>query len=216
MRITLKISIALMLLWYLIRNSSKVISKFVEFTQFGIMFSLLGDIALIFIGFKTSFGVNKLIFFTLAASKLFYVLAFSVNFSEKNHFPKKPNKLFSLLISVPVLILGIVLSLSLTDNLGRYKILITLYIFLMTIMQVLAIMRLGYTPSTSFWTLVAGSFLIILANIIIGIQQIIGINANAIAVAGQMIYHISGFLIAYGVIKHVKIVELYEYHRKRD
>jgi len=215
LKLFLKPIIASILMYYLLTNSLKTLSKYVEFIQFGLVFSLLADIAFVFLGSKLSFNVTKIAFFTMAGAKIFYIIAF---FSSKNdkYVKGNPDFLFKCILCFPFILFGMLLSFSLTDNLGAYKILVMLYILIMVLMGVGAIMRLNLTSDKSFWLTSIGSIVLMLSNTIIGIQQIYGIKVYSIAVAGQVFYHVANFLVVLGAVDHVGTLERAKSHTKYD
>ena len=212
-RILLKCLTIFILIYQLNKISASIVPRSIELIQFGLIFGLLSDIAYIFTKIKSSSSI-QITFFTMAASKIFYLLAYCTHINETSQLKKDKNVLIRLMISLPFLIFGLFLSMNVTNRFGTYKILVMLYIFLMSFMGMAASWRYGKTTNISFWMIQSGSIFLILSSIIIGAQEMKGVKVIMITIIGQLLYYWGNYLLTYGIINHIKNNERFDMHYK--
>jgi uncharacterized membrane protein YhhN len=168
--------------------------SFAKIIQAALFFSLLGDIALMFVSNNELFFTAGLGFFLIA--HIFYILAFNrdIKFSGNG---------FKLLVALPFLIFSFLFFYALKDKLGELLIPVLVYTTVITIMGIFAAWRRGKTSGFSYYAILAGAILFILSDSSIAINKFL----SPLPAAGIIImstYIAAQYLIVVGCLKYLE------------
>ena len=161
-----------------------------QFVLAAIVFSLLGDVFLMFEGYFIQ-GLGAFL-----VAHVFYILAFRPEASR--FFSKKALLLPALLVIIyGAILLGIVL-----PNVGSaLKLPITVYSLTILTMVLMTLHRFGQVPSDSFWYVIIGATLFVLSDSMIAVSRFV----TPFPLAGLLImltYGIGQYLIVVGYLKN--------------
>ena len=161
-----------------------------QFVLAAIVFSLLGDVFLMFEGYFIQ-GLGAFL-----VAHVFYILAFRPEASR--FFSKKALLLPALLVIIyGAILLGIVL-----PNVGSaLKLPITVYSLTILTMLLMTLHRFGQVPSDSFWYVIIGATLFVLSDSMIAVSRFV----TPFPLAGLLImltYGIGQYLIVVGYLKN--------------
>lgn len=162
-----------------------------------ILFSLAGDIALLFQSQDEFFFMLGLASFLLA--HVCYILAYNQHKGEK-----VGNGLFGIQkfrFALPIVLAGTGLITILYNHLGSMKIPVIVYSLVIIVMVLQSIFRFGHTTSKSFWFVFAGAFLFMISDSLIAITKFLsGFDVAGLAIMST--YMLAQFLIIRGLLEH--------------
>ena len=180
--------IVLSLIVYFIKNSSHLNKNTKNFTVLALVFSLLGDVLLMFQNNSPNFFISGLAAFLTA--HIFY----SVLFNTIRDTHKKPFTFISIL-----LIYAVVLFSLFKDNLGEMLIPVLLYIIVILIMATMAFLRKNIIKSSYNWVLL-GAIIFMLSDSTIAINKFYT-SLSAASTAIMLTYALAQYLIVFGILK---------------
>jgi len=179
----------LLLLYFLLHRRATKIRLLISLA---LLFSLLGDILLLFTGQSENYFISGLLAFLLA--HIFYTIQFSW---ERN---KDLNILKPL---VPLLIFGGLFFYFLKDNLGNMLLPVSVYMTVILMMAFFAFLRKGKAPYKSFELVFTGAILFLISDATLAIDKF----HSPVPFSGILImatYGLAQLCIVLGVLKGVK------------
>jgi uncharacterized membrane protein YhhN len=163
-----------------------------------ILFSLAGDILLMFEGRDASFFMFGLAGFLL--THIFYIAAYRQHQREAEE--NALTGVQKIRFSFPVVLAGTGLIVILLPNLGTLKIPVVIYALVLIIMVLNSIFRFGRTHNKSFWLVFGGSILFMLSDSLLAINKFLNpVNAAGFWIMGTYIF--AQFFIIHGLCEHV-------------
>ncbi len=158
-------------------------------TLLALIFSLTGDILLMFVGTSANFFIGGLIAFLLA--HIMYILTFI----------KKRNKTINpLFIIITLLIYATGIFYLIKDGLGDMQIPVLLYLTVILTMVVMAWLRKGKISNKSYYLVVVGALFFMISDSVLSINKFY----QSFASAGLIImftYALAQYLIVMGILK---------------
>ncbi len=174
-------------------------NRLAAYIQVGLLFSLAGDVFLLFDGNGPLFFMLGLIAFLLA--HMAYILAYRLSVQSDPHpsvFRKKP------WLCVPFLLYGAVLYGWLFPHLGDLQLPVLLYTLVLLGMGVFALNRYQRTPSLSFRLVLMGALLFIVSDSVLAIDKFVSPFPWA-GVVVMATYSLAQYLIVLGMLMQMKL-----------
>ena len=163
-----------------------------------ILFSLAGDVLLMFEARRPEFFMMGLAAFLIA--HIFYILSYR---QHQDHSLEGSLKgIQKIRFSFPIVLAGTGLIVVLYPSLGALKIPVVVYALLLIVMVLNSIFRYGRTSNVSFGFVFSGSILFMFSDSVLAINKFF----KPVPVAGFWImstYILAQFLIIQGLLKHV-------------
>ena len=194
----LKPSVTLLIIFYFKQESSIYRNSFSQTVFWGLIFSLGGDILLMFPRFNANFFLLGLGSFLIA--HICYIVAFVGNIRQsefKNTFTTKA------MFFNPFLLLTLSMFGFIKNHLGEMKIPVMAYMTAITIMGISAAMRVNHTSTKSWKLVLAGAFLFTISDSMIAINKFVSPFVGA-QVLIMITYYIAQYLIATGSLAHLQ------------
>lgn len=163
----------------------------------GLLFSLLGDVLLMFVKFESNFFIAGLGAFLFA--HIFYIKAFISNIQSSNHSNPLSIKLLSF---NPFLLFTLSMYALLRNDLGEMKIPVLAYMATITTMGVSAALRLNHTSTKSWKLVLAGAFLFIVSDGLIALNKFL-FEIPYASLGIMSTYYAAQFLISTGSVEHL-------------
>ena len=152
--------IVIALLIFFWKHSRHLEIKTKQFTILALVFSLLGDVLLMFVDASANFFIGGLISFLLA--HIFYVLVFL----------KKKNSTNNILpFSIILLVYACGIFYLLIDGLGDLLIPVILYMLVILLMGIMAFLRRGSVPKNSFILVFLGALFFITSDSLLALNK---------------------------------------------
>lgn len=191
------ITISLMLFLYF---SVKVKSRFTNKVIFGLFFSLLGDVSLLFTSLNSYYFLIGLTAFLIA--HLCYISAFYLD--STNTIPVARRHMTPIF-----LVFGFscfVFYFNLLPYLGKLSIPVLVYAIIITLMAITAALRFGKTSWHSFSLILIGSIMFILSDSLLAYNKFV-VNFELASLLVMVTYMIAQFLIVMGTVdrKYIKM-----------
>lgn len=187
--VTKPLLVSLLLLYYLLHPTDPKTKLWISTA---LLFSLLGDILLLFTHRSENYFMFGLVSFLLA--HIFYIVQFSRN-RNKNLNILKP--------LVLLLIFGGLFFYFLKDNLGAMLPPVSVYMIIILTMVLFAFLRKGAVMKNSFELVMAGAILFLMSDSILAIDKF----HNPVPLSGVWImatYGLAQLLIILGVLKELE------------
>jgi len=187
--ITKPLLVSLLLFYFLLHKTEPKTKLFISLA---LVFSLLGDILLLFTDRSQNYFMFGLVAFLLA--HIFYILQFS---RERN---KNLNTVKSL---IPLLIFGGLFFYFLKDKFGTMLLPVSVYMGIILIMALFAFLRKGNVPKKSFELLFIGALLFLISDATLAIDKF----HSSIPKSGILImatYGLAQLCIVLGILKEEK------------
>ncbi len=164
-----------------------------------IVFSWLGDVALLFQKFEPIYFVLGLGSFLIA--HIAYILAYDQHKSDQSGEVLQGVQKFR--FAFPIVLAGTGLITILYPHLGELKIPVIIYSFVLMVMVIKALFRFGYTHLKSFWLIFMGAILFMISDSLIAIDKFLsGFDASGMAIMST--YMTAQLLIVKGFLHHEK------------
>ncbi|MCO6459763.1 MAG: lysoplasmalogenase [Saprospiraceae bacterium] len=161
----------------------------------GLIWSWLGDIALMFVSYRSGFFLIGLFSFLIAH------IAYSFAFAEDIRFPSVNRPVWAISFSIAFFTThALFLFFILYPGLGNMVVPVILYTLVISLMAVLAWSRIGSVNSSSFWSIAAGAWLFVISDSVLAIDKF----AFSLPKAGVIIiltYIFAQYLITTGSLK---------------
>lgn len=162
-----------------------------------ILFSFLGDVALLFQKFDSLYFMVGLGFFLLA--HIGYILGYDQHKNSQAGTPLLGVQKFR--FAFPIILAGTGLITILYSHLGDLRIPVIIYSLVLIIMVLKALFRFGYTDTRSFWMVFVGAFLFMVSDSLIAITKFLsGFDLAGFAIMST--YMVAQFLIIEGILAH--------------
>lgn len=193
LHMTSKPLLLIVLLLYLFISARGVQTKTIRFIQFGLVFSWIGDVLLMFVDHGQMYFIGGLAAFLI--THIFYIIAFSLSADgEGSYIRKRP------LAALPFVFIGVFLFYSLYPALGELKIPVLLYTIVITTMVVFALNRIEKVSAKSFRYVYYGAIIFMISDAVLAINKFLVPveNAQIIIMAS---YILAQFLIVEGVLQ---------------
>lgn len=145
---------------FFVKNSDHLPNKIRLLMNFALLFSLLGDILLMFVNQSPNFFVGGLVAFLIA--HIMYILVFS----KTRNKDKKPYRILFLLI-----IYALVIFYFLNEGLGDMLIPVILYMTIILTMATMAFLRQGSVNNLSFNLVVIGAILFLISDSLLALNK---------------------------------------------
>lgn len=194
-RLFIKPLICVLLLAYLV-NKTRLYGSFSKLIFGGLLFSLAGDIALLFAGKSATFFLAGLGAFLLA--HLFYCAAF---FRDYKYDPQASRKYGNIMLFVMGLF-TISFYLWIRSYLNGMEIPVMAYMFVISLMAILAGYRYGRVNLLSFQLIFTGAILFIISDTLLAINKFV----SPFQYSGVFImatYMVAQYLITMGTLERV-------------
>lgn len=162
-----------------------------------IIFSLLGDVTLMFQGVHERYFMLGLASFLIA--HLYYILTYHQHTRAEHPSPLSGIQKFR--FALPIVLAGTGLITILYNHLGDLKIPVTLYALVLIVMSLKALLRFGRTNQRSFWLVFIGAMLFMTSDSILAVNKFL-VPVNYAGVLIMSTYMLAQFFIIQGVIWH--------------
>lgn len=162
-----------------------------------VLFSFLGDVALLFQQLGSQYFMLGLGSFLLA--HIGYILAYDQHKNTRTGTPLLGVQKFR--FAFPIILAGTGLITILYSHLGDLKIPVIIYSLVLIVMVLKALFRFGYTNSRSFWLVFVGALLFMISDSLIAITKFLsGFELAGFAI--MTTYMLAQFLIIEGLLVH--------------
>ena len=164
-----------------------------------IIFSLAGDVSLMFDSINAFYFIIGLISFLI--SHVFYIVAY-----RQHQFDEQSDSLQGiqrLRAAFPIVLAGTGLVVILYPTLGDLKFPVVVYALVLVVMVLNGLFRLGRTNTISFWLVFVGAMFFMVSDSVLAINKFL----NPLPYAGLLImstYISAQFLIIEGLIAHTR------------
>jgi uncharacterized membrane protein YhhN len=158
-------------------------------TLLALLFSLAGDILLMFVDFSATFFIAGLIAFLLA--HIMYILTFT----KKRNKTKSP-----LLIVIALLVYAIGIFYIIKNGLGDMQIPVLLYLTVILTMVAMASLRKGKVPKVSYNLVVIGALFFMISDSVLAINKFYQFFASS-GIIIMFTYALAQYLIVMGILK---------------
>ncbi len=187
------------LLIYLYKKEAQAFkSPFANAVYYGLLFSLGGDILLMFPRFNPNFFLLGLGSFLIA--HICYIVAFVGNIRAtkvSNSFTLKAMA-FNPFLLLTLSMFGII-----KNHLGEMQIPVIAYMIAITTMGISATLRINHTSSKSWKLIFAGAFLFTISDSLIALNKFVVAFPKA-PVAIMITYYLAQYLIVTGALEHLR------------
>jgi len=186
-----KPSILITLLIFFVKNSSGLTKKINKYMLLAIIFSLMGDVFLLFDKIDSLFFIGGLASFLMA--HIFYVLVFAKN---RNKDRKR------IVFLIFTLVYGVILFCVIQKSLKALFVPVLIYMIIILIMSNMAYLRKGVVPQLSYSLVFIGSLFFMLSDSLLAINMFYTtlFMGNILIMST---YAIAQFLIVYGVLNQI-------------
>ena len=162
-----------------------------------IVFSWLGDVALLFQKFEPIFFMMGLGSFLIA--HIGYILAYNQHRSAQHGTELLGVQKFR--FALPIVLAGTGLITVLYPHLGELRIPVSVYALVLVVMVLKALFRFGFTNAKSFWLVFIGALLFMVSDSLIAINKFLsGFDAAGLAIMST--YMVAQFLLIKGLLLH--------------
>lgn len=152
--------ILIALIFFFWKHCQHLDTKTKRFTFLALLFSLIGDILLMFVDLSTNFFISGLTSFLLA--HIMYVFVF---------FKKKKSAIKTLPFILMLLIYATTLFYFLKDGLNDLLLPVTVYMFVILLMVITAFSRKGSVPRSSYILVFLGALLFITSDSLLALNK---------------------------------------------
>lgn len=162
-----------------------------------ILFSLVGDVALIFESINPRYFMGGLLAFMIA--HIAYIMAYRKHRYEPQE--EGVQGIQKIRFAFPIILAGSGLVVILYPTLGALRLPVIVYAFVLVLMVLNALFRYGRTSARSFWMVFGGAILFMISDSILALDKFL----TPISHAGIMImvsYATAQFLLVQGLSEH--------------
>lgn len=145
-----------LIVFFLIDTNRKGSAKFRNLILLGLIFSLGGDVFLMFQGIDSGYFIAGLVSFLMA--HIFYVWAFTITYLNNHVVPLIKRQGWVMIL---ILAYGILFFRAIKDDVGSLIVPIFLYTTVITLMLLMAVNRQGRVGLQSFWLIAIGAALFV-------------------------------------------------------
>jgi uncharacterized membrane protein YhhN len=184
-----KPAIIISLIFFFLNKSNHLDNKTKFLTLFALIFSLLGDILLMFTTKSINFFMGGLIAFLLA--HIFYIFVFL----KRKNYAKK-----SIITIIILLIYGLGILNFLKDGLGDLLVPVIMYMLVILMMVIFAFLRYGKVPEISFNFVFFGAVLFIISDSLLALNKFY-MHFQLSDILIILTYAIAQYLIVLGIKK---------------
>jgi uncharacterized membrane protein YhhN len=204
LRYTVKPLTVIVLILYFINKTHKDKSSLVTVVGFALLFSLFGDIALMFVD-ETNKDDNYFLLgiFFFAVAHLFYIISHLLTLNESPEFIDKAT--YGLL-ALPFFGYAAVVVAYLFSGLGPFAAPVAIYALIFATNGGLAAMRFNHTVETGYWCLLVGVIAFMLSDTLIALMKFGGWKQEWVDPAVIFTYLLGQYCIVQGVTLHVRQV----------
>jgi uncharacterized membrane protein YhhN len=174
-------------------------TRFSKAIFFALIFSLGGDILLMFPRFNEIFFLLGLGSFLIA--HIFYIVAFVGNIRSSTYSNSFTIKALTF---NPFLLLTLMMFGIIHNHLGEMKIPVIAYMTAITLMGVSAALRVNHTSAKSWKLIVAGALIFTLSDSMIALNKFVVVFPGA-QVAIMVSYYLAQYLMVSGALVHFKL-----------
>ncbi len=184
-----KPAIVISLIFFFWKQSDHLKNKTRLTTLLALVFSLMGDILLMFVDMNTNFFITGLLSFLIA--HIMYILIFSKK--------RNSNKRATLFIGF-LLVFASGLFYFLKDGLGDLLLPVIIYMLVILLMVVMAFLRNGSVPKTSYVLVFVGALFFITSDSLLALNKFHN-SLPLSSISIMLTYSIAQFLIVLGLKK---------------
>lgn len=193
-----------LIVFFLFDTSKKKVGKFRNLILLGLVFSLGGDVFLMFQNLHNGYFVAGLVSFLLG--HLFYLWAFTITYLNNHEIPLIKRQGW---VMVLVLGYGIMFFREIKDHVGSLIGPVILYTAAITLMLLMAVNRYGRVGKVSFWLIAAGAALFVASDSILAWNKFVHqLPYNHLLIMGT--YGLAQVLIVMGAVRQVEQVYLHK------
>lgn len=187
-----------LILFFLFDTKDKKGGKFRNLILLGLIFSLGGDVFLIFQNLHNGYFIAGLISFLIG--HLFYLWAFTITYLNNHEIPLIKRQGW---VMVLVLGYGIMFFREIKEHVGSLIGPVILYTAAITIMLLMAVNRYGRVGRASFWLITLGAALFVASDSLLAWNKFVHQLPNSHFLI-MSTYGLAQLLIAVGAIKQVE------------
>jgi uncharacterized membrane protein YhhN len=192
----IKPAVTIFLIYYFHSQTKDRATSFSKAILIGLIASLGGDIFLMFPSFNPNFFLVGLVSFLIA--HLFYIRAYFLNIKSSSF-----SNSFSLRLMVvnPIVLMSLSMYALMKNHLHEMKIPVIIYMSTITVMGLMAGLRINHTTTSSWKKVLGGAILFLLSDSIIAINKFVHPFAYA-NIAIMLTYYTAQYYIATGCLDH--------------
>jgi uncharacterized membrane protein YhhN len=163
-----------------------------------ILFSLAGDVLLMFEAKSSSLFIVGLLSFLMA--HVCYILAYRNHQNETE--ASALQGIQKMRLAFPIVLAGTGLTVVLYPVLGALRVPVMIYALILVVMVLNALFRYGRTNTKSFWFVFGGSLLFMLSDSLLAINKFLSYLPMA-EILIMTTYIAAQFFIVYGIVRHL-------------
>mmetsp|Transcript_21422 Transcript_21422/g.24890 ORF Transcript_21422/g.24890 Transcript_21422/m.24890 type:complete len:268 (+) Transcript_21422:51-854(+) len=196
----------ILLMLHFISTLGRIESRFKNLILGALMFSLLGDVALMLVDFVKDLFLLGIAFFLIA--HLFFIGAFAHNIRSS---PSKAS-FFSLFttFSLSVIPAGMIYKALydyFKDSTGDLFVPVFVYFGVITLMGIVASFRHSHTTGYSYWFILLGALIFACSDLTIGLSKFKGYSDDWMGIVTMATYFLAQYMIVEGSLHHIFKIE---------
>lgn len=193
-----------LILFYFVETNNKKVGKFRNLILLGLVFSLGGDVLLMFQNLHNGYFVAGLVSFLIG--HVFYLWAFTITYLNNHEIPLIKRQGWVMIL---VLGYGIMFFREIKEHVGSLIGPVLLYTAAITIMLLMAVNRYGRVGKNSFWLIAVGAALFVASDSFLAWNKFVHQLPNSHFLI-MATYGLAQLLIMLGAVKQVEQVYLHK------